>query len=259
MLAPSNAAPASRTVATARAIQAAIAVLFFGAWLLVTQLHLVNPLFLPSLPVIASALVQLVGTPAFWKAVGVTALTTAEAFVIAAVAGIAVGFFIGRSPKITDAFRPVLSGVFAIPIILIFPLFAVMFGIGPGSKIAFGAVYGFFPIALNTIAGFSSIDPLFVRAARSLGANRAQQLRRIYLPGAMPVVLGGLRIGFFITFASVLGGETLSAASGVGHAIAQQAELLDSGPMFAWIVVVLIATIALNMAVASVERRASRH
>jgi ABC-type nitrate/sulfonate/bicarbonate transport system permease component len=259
MLAPSSPLTAARTTTAARAIQVALAVVFFGAWTLVTQLHLVNPLFLPSIPVIANSLVHLVGTPAFWRAVGVTALTTAEAFVIAAVAGIAVGFFIGRSPKLTDAFRPVLSGVFAVPIILIFPLFAVMFGIGPGSKIAFGAVYGFFPIALNTIAGFGNIDPLFVRAARSLGASRAQQLRRIYLPGALPVVLSGLRIGFFITFASVLGGETLSAPSGVGHAIAQQAELLDSGPMFAWIVVVMVATIALNMTVAAVEQRASRH
>ena len=243
----------------ARTIQVAVMILFFGAWIAITSAHAVNPLFLPPPPAIATALLHLVGTTAFWNALGVTALTTIEAFALAAVAGIAAGFAIGRSPLLTDAFRPVLSGIFAIPIILIFPLFAVMFGIGPGSKVAFGAVYGFFPVALNTIAGFASIDPLYVRAARSLGASRIQVLRRILLPGALPVVLAGLRIGFFITFASVLGGETLSAATGVGHAIAQAAELLASPLMFAWIVVVLGITLILNGIVAGVEHRASGH
>jgi ABC-type nitrate/sulfonate/bicarbonate transport system permease component len=152
----------------------------------------------------------------------------------------------------------VLSGVFAIPLTLIFPLFVVMFGLGPPSKIAFGALYGFFPIVLNTIAAFSGIEPLFLRAARSQGATHAQTLRHIYLPGAWPVVLTGLRIGFFITFASVLGGETLSSASGVGHAIAHEGDLLDSPPMFAWIAIVLAVTVFLNLALTELEKRAVR-
>ncbi len=148
--------------------------------------------------------------------------------------------------------------MFAIPIALFFPLFVVMFGLGPPSKIAFGALYGFFPIVLNTIAGFSGIDPLFLRAARSQGATRVQTLRHIFVPGAWPVVLSGLRIGFFITFASVLGGETLSSASGVGHAIAHEADLLDSPPMFAWIAITLAATIGLNLLLTLIEKRAVR-
>jgi len=133
-----------------------------------------------------------------------------------------------------------------------------MFGLGPASKIAFGALYGFFPIVLNTIAGFSGIDPLFLRSARSQGATRVQALRHIFIPGAWPVVLSGLRIGFFITFASVLGGETLSSASGVGHAIAHEADLLDSPPMFAWIVIVLAVTVGLNLFLTLIEKRAGR-
>ena len=165
--------------------------------------------------------------------------------------GVVLGFFIGRSPTLTVAYRPVLAGIFAIPLTLFFPLFVVIFGLGPPSKIAFGALYGFFPIVLNTIAGFSGVDRLFLRSARSQGATRAQTLRHIFLPGAWPIVLAGLRIGFFITFASVLGGETLSSASGVGHQIAHEGDLLESPPMFAWIAIVLTVTIA-------VEPRADR-
>ena len=123
---------------------------------------------------------------------------------------------------LTAAFEPVLSAIFAIPIVLFFPLFVVIFGIGPPSKIAFGAVYGFFPIALNTIAASRGVDPLF----SALGAFPGRDARRSRsatstCPARSPVIVTGLRIGFFICFASVLGGETLSSAAGVGHEIAQ--------------------------------------
>jgi ABC-type nitrate/sulfonate/bicarbonate transport system permease component len=248
---------AARTRTLAFAIQIALFVAFFGTWWALTASHAVRALFLPSLPAVGAQLGHIVGTPAFWRAVGVTTLSTAEAYAIAVVAGIFVGFVVGRSPRLTAAYRPIFSSFFAIPIALFFPLFVVMLGIGPPSKIAFGALYGFFPIVLNTIAGFSGIDPLFLRSARSQGASGTQMLRRIYLPGALPIVFGGLRIGFFITFASVLGGETLSSAAGVGYAIAHAGELLESASMYAWIAIVLTVTIALNVALTLVERRAT--
>jgi ABC-type nitrate/sulfonate/bicarbonate transport system permease component len=96
---------------------------------------------------------------------------------------------------------------------------------------------------------------LFLQSAKSLGATRMQIFRHVYLPGALPIIVTGLRIGFFICFASVLGGETLSSASGIGHQIARQGELLNSAPMYAWIVVVLAVTVVLNVALGVFERR----
>lgn len=245
----------TRSRVASHALQLLIVVAFFGLWTAITQAHAVNALFLPALPAVAASLGKLVQTHVFWAAVGVTAWTTAIAYAIAVVTGIASGFFIGRSRVLTAALEPVISGTFAIPMVLFFPLLVIIFGIGPPSKIVFGAIYGFFPIALNTIAALSTVDPLFLRSARSLGATRTQVFRHVYLPGALPVIVTGLRIGFFICFASVLGGETLSSASGVGHQIARQGELLNSPPMYAWIVVVLAATLLLNLALGVFERR----
>jgi ABC-type nitrate/sulfonate/bicarbonate transport system permease component len=249
---------AARARVASGTIQLAIVVAFFAAWILVTRSHAVNPLLIPALPTVGASLARLVHSALFWDSVGVTMMTTALAYAIAVVAGIAGGFLIGRSAKLTAALEPVLSGIFAIPIVLFFPFFVIVLGIGPPSKIAFGAVYGFFPIALNTIAGLSTVDPLFVRSARSLGASRTQVFRHIYFPAALPVIVTGLRIGFFICFASVLGGETLSSDAGIGHQIARQAELLNSGPMYAWIAIVLSVTIALNLLVAGLVARARR-
>jgi ABC-type nitrate/sulfonate/bicarbonate transport system permease component len=256
MLAQANAE--LRRTSLVRAIQVAVVAVLFAAWVFLTSAHAINSLFLPAPLAVAGALGHLIVTKSFWGAVGVTALTTVTAYLIAATAGVVLGFFIGRSPVLTEAYRPVLSGLFAIPLTLFFPLFVVIFGLGPSSKIAFGALYGFFPIALNTIAGFSGIERLFLRSAQSQGATRVQMLRYIFVPGAWPIVLTGLRIGFFIAFASVLGGETLSSASGIGHAIAHEGDLLESPPMFAWIVIVLSVTVVLNLVLSVVEKRAVR-
>jgi ABC-type nitrate/sulfonate/bicarbonate transport system permease component len=256
MLATAKAA--AREGSIVRTIQLIVIVLFFAAWIAVTVTHFVNPLFLPAPLAVLNSLGRLVHSATFWRNVGVTIATVAVAYAIASVAGILVGFVVGRSAVLTKAYRPVLSGLFAIPITLFFPLFVVMFGIGPASKVAFGALYAFFPIALNTIAGFAGIDRLFLRAARSQGASQAQMLRNIYLPGAWPVVISGLRIGFFITFASVLGGETLASTAGMGHMIAHEAELLEGPNMYAYIVIVLTVTVLLNAGLAQVEKRAGR-
>jgi ABC-type nitrate/sulfonate/bicarbonate transport system permease component len=254
MLAPAKAA--ARQSTTVHLIQLAVVVLFFGAWVALTATHFVNPLFLPAPLAVATALGRLASGSAFWSAVGVTVVTVAIAYAIASILGVVLGFFIGRSRVLTTAYKPILSGLFAIPLTLFFPLLVVMFGIGPTSKVVFGALYGFFPIALNTIAGFSGIDPLYVRAAKSQGATNVQMLKHIYLPGARPVVITGLRIGFFITTASVLGGETLSSTAGMGHAIAHEADLLDGPPMYAYIVIVLAFTMILNYVLGRMEDRA---
>jgi ABC-type nitrate/sulfonate/bicarbonate transport system permease component len=138
---------------------------------------------------------------------------------------------------------------------LFLPLFILLFGIGTASKVAYGAAYGFFPIALNTIAGLAGVEERYLSAARSMGFSRFGTFRHVLFPAAFPVILTGLRIGFFICFASVLGGETISSVAGVGRNIALSAELMEPARMFAWITVVIVTATMLNAAVSLLESR----
>ncbi|HWG07034.1 MAG TPA: ABC transporter permease subunit, partial [Beijerinckiaceae bacterium] len=182
----------------------------FAAWYGLTATQSVSPLFLPTPASVGNSLLALVKTNAFWSAVSVTLATIAEAYAIAIAAGLATAYLVTRSRFLTDTMEPLLAGLFTIPITLFFPMFILFFGVGTGSKIAYGAVYGFFPIALNTIAAFANFESRYLDAARSMGASRADTFRHVLLPGALPVIANGMRIGFFIAFASVLGGEVLS-------------------------------------------------
>src|SRR5258705_11980196 len=87
--------------------------------------------------------------------------------------------------------------LFRSPITLFFPLFILLFGIGPASKIAYGAAYGFFPIALNTIAGLAGVNSNYLNAARPMGFSSFVTFRHGLFPAAFPVILTGLRRASF--------------------------------------------------------------
>jgi ABC-type nitrate/sulfonate/bicarbonate transport system permease component len=240
-------------------IQFGFVLLFVGAWFAVGRAGAISPLFLPPIESVAVAFGRLVQTAEFWSAVQVTLVTIAQAYLIAVVAGVLSGYLVTRSRFLTRVLEPVVSGLFAIPITLFLPLFILLFGIGTGSKVAYGATYGFFPIALNTIAGLSSVDDRFLYAARSMGLTSLGTFRHVLFPAAFPVILTGLRIGFFICFASVLGGETISSVAGVGRNIALAAELMEPARMYAWIIVVVAAALALNTIVSLLETRMRKY
>jgi ABC-type nitrate/sulfonate/bicarbonate transport system permease component len=238
-----------------RSIQISFLAVLAGAWWLATETGSISRLFLPQPRAVYAAAERLVQTAAFWSAVSVTLMTIAKAFLIAMIAGIIVGYLVTRTRLATQVIEPIISGLFTIPITLFFPMFILFFGIGTGSKVAYGATYAFFPIALNTVAAFSNMDERYLRAARSMGAGRWQTFRHILLPGALPVLMTGMRIGFFICFASVLGGETISSVAGVGRNIAHAAELMESARMYAWIVFVICTSVTLNLIVYAFENR----
>jgi ABC-type nitrate/sulfonate/bicarbonate transport system permease component len=238
-----------------RAAQSLFGIVAIGLWFALTRTGAISPLFLPAPGDVGQALVKLVQTDEFWNALRVTLTTIGVAYAIAGAAGVLSGWFLTRSRLLTKAFEPLVSGIFAVPITLFFPLFILFFGIGPASKIAYGATYAFFPIVLNTIAGFAHVDRRLTDAARSMGFTQAGIFRHVLFPAAFPVILTGLRIGFFICFASVLGGEAISSASGIGHNIALAAELFEPARMYAWIVCVVVAALGLSAFVSAVERK----
>ena len=84
---------------------------------------------------------------------------------------------VGGIAVLRNLLLPVFSSLYAVPIVILYPIFTAWFGIGSSSKIAFAGIYGFFPVMLSTAAGIRTIDPQFILAARSMGATLPQQIR----------------------------------------------------------------------------------
>ena len=150
---------------------------------------------------------------------------------------------------------PIFSSLYAVPIVILYPIFTAWFGIGSQSKIAFAGIYGFFPVMLSTAAGIRTIDPQFVLAARSMGATLPQLITRVIIPASVPTVFAGLRLGGALTIIGVVVAEMLTASAGIGYLVTLNRTILDSPRVFAGILAILVLSIAYYMLARALESR----
>jgi ABC-type nitrate/sulfonate/bicarbonate transport system permease component len=224
-------------------------------WYLAATRWGVNRLLLPNPVAVYDNLLDILRSGEFVGDLMTTLGELAAAFSISVTGGVTLGYVISRSPYAVAVFEPLFAAIYAIPIILFLPLFVLFFGLGPASKIALGASISFFPVVINTIAGFGHVDRLFVTAARSMGASDYRLFRHVLLPAALPVILTGLRMGFTTALLSIIGSETLASLAGLGHRIVQLAEAMEMARMFAYIVFVIAIVAILNAVVSALEAR----
>jgi NitT/TauT family transport system permease protein/taurine transport system permease protein len=239
--------PSPRTVR--RLIGLALLVL----WEAVPRLGLLPELFLP--PLTKTLTVLWLDRAIYGAGLLVTLYEVAIAMLIACGVGILVGAVVGGVVTLRNLMLPVFSSLYAVPIVILYPIFTAWFGIGSESKIAFAGVYGFFPVMLSTAAGIRTIDEQYLLAARSMGATLPQLIARVIIPASIPTVLAGLRLGGALTIIGVVVSEMLTSASGIGYLVTINRTILDSPRVFAAIIVVLVLSVAFDIIVRAIERR----
>jgi ABC-type nitrate/sulfonate/bicarbonate transport system permease component len=227
-------------------------------WYLGTAYWGISRILLPNPVNVWSELLDVLRSGEFLPDLQVTLTELAVAFTISGAAGVTLGYLISRSPYLIKVFEPLLAGFYSVPVILFLPLYVLFFGLGQGSKIAIGTTISFFPVVLNTIAGFGTVERIFITAARSMGASDWQMFRYVLLPAAFPVILTGLRIGFTVALLSILGSETIASLDGLGHRIVHLAEAMETARMFAYIAFAVVIAAVLNTTVSTLEARARR-
>jgi NitT/TauT family transport system permease protein/taurine transport system permease protein len=222
-------------------------------WQAIPHTGLLPELFLPSLSKTLSVL--WIDRQIYLAALIVTLYEVACSMLIACGLGIFLGALIGGLPRLRDLLLPIFSSLYAVPIVILYPLFTAWLGIGSSSKIAFAGIYGFFPVMLSTAAGIRTIDPQFILAARSMGATLPQQIVRVIIPASLPTVFAGLRLGGALTIIGVVVSEMLTASAGIGYIVTLNRTILDSPRVFAAILAILGLSIAYYIMAGALERR----
>jgi NitT/TauT family transport system permease protein/taurine transport system permease protein len=191
----------------------------------------------------------------YFAALLVTLYEVAVSMLIACGLGILAGALVGGFAVLRNLLLPVFSSLYAVPIVILYPIFTAWFGIGSSSKIAFAGIYGFFPVMLSTAAGIRTIDPQFLLAARSMGATLPQQITRVIIPASLPTVFAGLRLGGALAIIGVVVSEMLTASAGIGYLVTLNRTILDSPRVFAAILAILVLSIAYYMLARALESR----
>lgn len=222
-----GAGPAAGPVPRRRALRnrgtvagvAAVLVVWLVGWEIAVRAELLSPLFAAAPTQVAAAAAEIATMPevrsAFIGAIGMFLV----AFAIAGAAGVLAGAAMGLSRVAHRVFHPVVVGLFSTPKMIFIPIFILLAGFTEVSKISYGAVSGFFPVAVTVTAGVRMIDKRLLLAARSMGASRWQTLRTVIIPGSLPAVMTGLWYGMKHSLLGVLIMELFASQRGIGHYI----------------------------------------
>jgi NitT/TauT family transport system permease protein len=230
------------------AMRTAFPFLVLGAlWEAVAHLGLFPPRLFPPLEEVGAALVRLTLSGILLHHTVETLLRLFAGFVLAAITGVTIGILMGRSRLAEDIFLPLVSIGAPIPGVAYAPLFMLWFGLGNVSAVLLVGFVSAFPIVFNTWTGVKAVKEIWVRSAQAMGADGGRLFRQVMLPGALPYILAGLRLGLAQAWRILVVVELLAAVPwGLGWLIFGAREFLNTDVMLAGIAVIGIIGLALE-------------
>jgi NitT/TauT family transport system permease protein len=233
-------APACAQTRWRAATRTALPFLLVGAlWEITAHLGLFPPRLFPALEDVASALARLTVAGILPRHAAETLLRLLAGFCLAAVAGVGLGIAMGRSRWAEDVILPLVSIGAPIPGVAYAPLFLLWFGLGNVSAVLLVGFVATFPIVFNTWTGVKAVKEIWVRSAQAMGADQGALFRHVILPGALPYILAGLRLGLAQAWRILVVVELLAAVPwGLGWLIFGAREFLNTDVMLAGIVVI---------------------
>jgi len=229
-------------------------------WWSITALGLISPLFLPAPQQVLSKLLLIASPQGFMDAtlrqhLAASLTRMLVALFAAAAIGIPVGIAMGLSPAVRGLLDPLIELYRPVPPLAYLPLMVIWFGIGETSKILLIYLAIFAPVTLSTLAGVRNTQQVRIRAAQSLGASRWQLLRWVILPGALPEILTGLRIGLGVGWSTLVAAELIAATRGLGFMVQSAGEFLATDVVLAGIAVIALIAFTLELGLRALQRR----
>ena len=230
-----------RGLVSRRALERTVAllapVLLLALWELLVRVRILDARFFPAPLSIVNTFLELV-TTSLPGHIGASLSRAAVGFVLGALPAILVGVVMGLVPLVRAALQPMVGALFPIPKVAILPLVMLIFGLGEQSKWAIIAIGVFFQVLIGTAAGVANIERIYLDVGRNFGAGRLATLWTIALPGALPVIFAGLRLGWGVSLLLLVTAEMVAAKSGLGYLIWQSWQTFAIEEMYVGLVTI---------------------
>lgn len=228
---------------------------FFAAWELATRLEIINPFYFPPISAILIKGYELFAAGSMWEHVWFSLTNFAIGFAASVAIGVVLGVPMGWYKNIARTFDPLLSGIYATPLIALLPLIIMMFGLGAISKIIMTILAAVFPILINTMVGIANTDHRLITMARAFGARDSQIFLKVSLPGSLPYLVAGMRVALGRALVYIVVAEQYGAATGLGYLSSVAAQRFQMAAMFVPIIIIAGLGAGLNEFLKAVERR----
>ncbi|RZU30832.1 ABC transporter permease [Blastococcus saxobsidens] len=235
------------------------AVVFLGLWEGLARSGLVLDTVLPPATEVFGRIQDVVTQSDFGQDVYASLYEVVIGVAIGALVGMPFGAFMGSSRYLYRLLDPLVYYVGAVPKIVLFPILILFLGTGVESKVGIAAISAAFPIAINTALAVQEVNPMHVKAAKSLGASRSQLYRFVYTPAILGPVLAGARLGLGVAITAALLGETKVANVGLGFRAIEYYSRLQIAEMYALLLIVFVGAALINLGLSGLIRRATHY
>ena len=229
------------------------------SWWALTASGLIAPLFLPPPQAVLAKFGELLAGGYMDATLPQHLLASLQrmllALLAAVVVGIPLGIVIGVFPLARHLLDPVIEFYRPLPPLAYLPLIVIWFGIGEASKVLLIFLAILAPVLIATAHGVASVSQLRQQAALSLGASRWQLLRHVILPGALPEIITGVRIGLGAGWSTLVAAELIAATRGLGFMIQSAAQFLVTDVVVLGIIVIALIAFALELGLRRLQQR----
>ena len=203
---------------------------------------------------IARDLFRLLASGKMNGAIVKTLTNTVIALVMALTIGVAAGALIHRWRGLRDTLDPLFATYYAVPVFAFYPFFIVVFGLGDLPQILIAFMLGVVAMIVNTLNGLDRVPTVLLKTARIMRFSPLQTAMRLTLPAAAPYILTGIKLAVAYAFIGVIGSEFILSRGGIGYEISFAYTNFDNAVMYPLIVLILIASIAINSVLGRWER-----
>jgi len=247
---------AGRWLAQRRALfLAASLLLALFIWELIVRLGNFPPFILPRPGLVGQRLIEALADGSLLRHAGFTLLEVLAGLGLGVSFATLLGYLLAKSPIVERLLSPYIVASQAVPIVAIAPLFVIWFGPGLFSKVLVCGLIVFFPVLVNTLVGLRSVPADLRDLMRSLRATRWQTVRYLEVPAALPIFLGGLRVGATLSVIGAVVGEFVGADRGLGFLINRARGVYDTALVFVAVLALVTMALLLYALVVGMERR----
>ena len=178
-----------------------------------------------------------------------------QALLIAYALGLVLGLTLGFYRFASEVIEPLLSALYSLPKLTLYPIVLLTFGLGTSAKVAFGVIHGLIPVALFCMNAVQTINQSHLRTARALRLSSIETIRTIVTPAIVPEIFTGLRVGFSLTLLGVLTGEMFASQRGLGFLLINAINMNDVKLIMALILILFFFATCVNGLMLSVDKR----
>lgn len=224
-------------------------------WEAARATRLVNPTMFPSIAAVLKSFVQMLRDGSLAVHMYASFVRVLCGFSLGIVMAILLGFLIGWFRSIRLLMDPMINFFRALPPIALIPMMIIFFGIGETSKIIVLTYAAFFPALVVVYQALTSLDPIYIRAAKTLGATNLEIFRKVILPQLLPAIITAARVSLGVCWATLVAAELIAAQQGIGAMMVDAQNFFQMPPLFLGILLIGAISLSMDGFVRIIERR----